>query len=175
MTHRQRAPQSLTEAGISTPHIPAALDVARGLGVALRDASQRYTKLFESRAGALDLTLNQCRALVLIERNEGITQRQLADLLEVDAMALVRIIDRVEAQGWVRRMKTSEDRRARRLAVTSLAHPALAQIRTLVADINHQALAGFTSTECAQLLSLLSRLYTNLLDQPGAPEPFSTA
>jgi MarR family transcriptional regulator for hemolysin len=146
-------------------------DAKQGLGFALRDASRRYTKLFETRAAAaFGLTLMQCRALVLLSQNEGITQRQLAQLIEADAMSLVRIIDRMEAQGWVRRLKTSADRRARRLSVTATATPLLQQIHSLVVEVRKEAFRGFSDPECTQFLDLLQRMHGNLTRLSNPPE-----
>jgi DNA-binding MarR family transcriptional regulator len=145
------------------------IDPRRKLGYALRDASLRYTRLFEQRARALGLTLMQCRALVLLSENDGITQRELAKLIEVDAMGIVRIVDRMEALGWVRRLKTPDDRRTRRLQVTPAADPILSRIRAIVVEVRGLALSGFSEAECALFMSFLERLHGNLADESPPP------
>jgi DNA-binding MarR family transcriptional regulator len=120
------------------------IDERRRLGFVLRDAERRYTKLFERRAHSLGLTLTQCRALVFLAGNEFATQRELARMIEVEPMSLVRILDHMESQGWVRRLETPGDRRSRRLQITPAAEPVLAQIMDIVTDTRAQALRGFS-------------------------------
>jgi MarR family transcriptional regulator, transcriptional regulator for hemolysin len=140
----------------------AVVDLRRRLDYALRDATHCYTKLFERRARALGLTLLQCRALVFLAENHGMTQARLAKQIGVTPMALVRIVDRMETQGWVRRIKTPVDRRIRRLAATSAASTLLEQIQTILEDTPKQALSGFSDEECEQFKCFLDRLHANL-------------
>ena len=71
------------------------LDRFRQLGFLLKDVSRRYTRRFEERAQRLALTLPQCRALIHLQSNEGVSQKRLAELADVDPMTLVRILDRM--------------------------------------------------------------------------------
>ena len=64
---------------------------------------------------ALGLTLPQCKALVYLAEHEGISQVQLAELTDIEPMTLVRILDRMESDGWLERRNDPADRRARRL------------------------------------------------------------
>lgn len=65
----------------------------RTFGFLLRDVSRRYVQHFDQRAGALRLTLPQCKVLVYLANHEGITQVQLAELTDLEPMTLVRVLD----------------------------------------------------------------------------------
>ena len=54
------------------------MDLNRQLGFLLKDTSRRYTRRFEERAQALSLTLPQCRALLHLQNNEGVSQKRFA-------------------------------------------------------------------------------------------------
>ena len=88
------------------------VDHLRQLGFLLKDVSRRYTRRFEERAQSLSLTLPQCKALIYLQDSEGVSQKRLAELTELDPMTLVRILDRMEADGWVQRRFDPSDRRA---------------------------------------------------------------
>ena len=103
-------------------------DRFRQLGFLLKDVSRRYTRRFEERAQRLALTLPQCRALIHLQSHEGVSQKRLAELADVDPMTLVRILDRMEADGWVQRRFDPADRRAHTLWLTAAATPVLEQI-----------------------------------------------
>ncbi len=139
------------------------MDLRRNLGFLLKDVSRVYTRRFEERAHALSLTLPQCKALAYLANNEGVSQKRLAELTEIDPMSLVRILDRMEADGWVQRRSDPEDRRARSLAVTEKARPLVARIWSLAGETRAEALAGLTTEERTQLVELLERVHKNLL------------
>lgn len=79
------------------------MDPHRNFGFLLKDLSRRYVLRFEQRARDLSLTLPQCKVLVRLETNEGMSQARLAELAEVEPMTMVRIIDRMEADGLLER------------------------------------------------------------------------
>jgi len=133
------------------------------LGFLLKDVTRLYTRRFEERAQALSLTLAQCKALTYLARNEGVSQKRLAELIEIDPMSLVRILDRMEADGWVERRADPQDRRARCLVVTDQARPIIELIWQVVMETRAEALAGLTDPERAQLMALLERAHVNLL------------
>src|ERR1700731_5393 len=87
----------------------------RTFGFLLKETSRLYVERFEQRAGALGLTLPQCKVLVFLADHEGISQMQLAELTELEPMTLVRVLDRTESDGWLERRNDPADRRARRL------------------------------------------------------------
>jgi len=147
------------------------------LGFLLKDVARLYTRRFEERAQALSLTLPQCKALAYLARNEGVSQKRLAELIEIDPMSLVRILDRMEADGWVERRADPQDRRARCLVVTEQARPIIELIWEIVAETRAEALAGLDDAERAHLMALLERTHANLLALPplGASERTSIA
>lgn len=145
------------------------MDLNRQFGFLLKDATRRYTRRFEERAQALSLTLPQCRALLHLENNQGVSQKRLSELTELDPMTLVRILDRMEADGWVQRRFDPADRRAHTLWLTPKARPILDHIAQLIADTRAEALQGLSNEERAKLLELLERLHTNLSSLPPIP------
>lgn len=152
------------------------MDRMRNFGFVLKDASRLYSKRFEERAQNLSLTLPQCKALAILSKNEGISQKRLSELSDIEPMTLVRILDRMEADGWIERRADPSDRRARSLYVTGKASPILDQIWQVGAQVRNEALNGITAEERAVLLGLLERVHENLLAlkpaaTPAAPAP----
>ena len=154
------------------------IDRLRQLGFLLKDVSRRYTRRFEERAQRLALTLPQCRALIYLEGSEGISQKRLAELTELDPMTLVRILDRMEADGWVQRRFDPADRRAHALWLTPEAKPVLEQIWQLIQETRAEMLQGLSGEERTLLVELLERVHTNLtsltplpMAEPQLPEP----
>lgn len=140
------------------------MDRLRQFGFVLKNIERLYVKRFETLAQEHSLTIPQCKALILLARNEGISQKRLAELAEIEPMTLVRILDRMESDGWVERRPDPNDRRARTLYVTSGAAPILEQIEKLSARMRSEALAGLSAEQRAELMSLLEHVYQNLLN-----------
>ncbi|HUK02700.1 MAG TPA: MarR family transcriptional regulator [Steroidobacteraceae bacterium] len=147
------------------------MDRVQNLGFLLKDVSRIYTKRFEERAQGLELTLVQCKALIFLTKNEGISQKRLAELIDVDPMSLVRILDRMEADGWVERQSDPDDRRARSLRVTQKAMPVVDQILQIAAKLRAEVLTGLSTEECESLIGLLEHVHENLMSmKPVATE-----
>jgi DNA-binding MarR family transcriptional regulator len=137
---------------------------ARTFGFLLKDVSRLWKRDFERRAAEikLGLTLEQCGVLVGVQDNEGINQKVLANLRDTDQMTLVRILDRMEADGWIERRSDPDDRRAWRLYLKPAAKPVLKRIWTVADDVFAEALAGFDNFDDEMLISLLQRVRGNL-------------
>lgn len=145
------------------------MDRLRNFGFLLKDLSQRYVLRFEHRARGISLTLAQCKALVRLERNEGVSQARLAELADVEPMTMVRILDRMEADGLLERRPDPADRRARRLHLTSKARPLLDEIWRLSDLTRTEVFAGVGRREREAFLDVLERIHGNicaLKDQP---------
>ena len=138
------------------------MDPHQIFGFLLHDVTRLYKRRFEQRSAQLSLTLPQCKTLSLLARNEGISQRQLAELADIDAMSIVRILDRMEADGWVERRADPQDRRARRLAITAKARPILDRILEMGTQTRAEVLQGLDLAQRNQLVSLLEQVHTNL-------------
>lgn len=135
----------------------------RNIGFLLHDVARLMRKRFEQNARGLGLTRSQCQVLAHLERNEGIQQGGLADILEVEPITLTRILDRLEGAGLVERRGHPTDRRIRLLHLTEKAHPLLGDIFTIGAATRSEALEGVEEAERDRLFAILSAMKSNLL------------
>ena len=147
------------------------MDRLKSFGFLLKDVSRRYVLRFEQHAAEISLTLVQCRALTHLEKNEGISQARLAELTDVEPMAMVRILDRMEADGVIERRPDPDDRRARRLHLTARARPLLEEIWRLAALTRAETFAGIARVEREAFIDVLERLDSNLLALEASPAP----
>ena len=134
----------------------------RRFGFLLKDLSRLYSLNFERHAFNLNMSLVQCRVLCYLQRNEGISQARLAYLTDTDPMTLVRILNRMEKNGLIARRLDPDDRRARRLFLESPANPILKKIWRVSDRARAETLAGLSSTDRTQLVSLMQSVYNNL-------------
>ena len=149
----------------------------RNFGFLLKDVSRRYVLRFEQHAAATSLTISQCKALARLEKNEGVSQARLAELADVEPMAMVRILDRMEADGLVERCPDPGDRRARCLHFTLKARPLLDEIWRLAEMTRTEIFAGISREEREAFIGILERMHANVcaLDDPPAALPAAAA
>jgi DNA-binding MarR family transcriptional regulator len=132
------------------------------LGFLLSDAARLLRRRFDQHARALGVTRPQWQVLFALSRNEGTNQGALADHLEVEAITLCRMIDRLEEGGLVERRADPADRRAWRLHLTDKARPLLDQMRIVGSRVLDEALTGLDAGAVDDLAASLERIRTNL-------------
>jgi MarR family transcriptional regulator for hemolysin len=143
----------------------------KNFGFLVKDVSRLYVRHFEQHARKLGMTLPQCKVLVYLSRNEGTTQKRLAELTDTDPITLVRILDRMEADAWIERRADPKDRRAYRLHLRPASAPVLAEILRVADKARGEALGGLKAAERSQLVTLLEQVHANLTKLvPGLAE-----
>lgn len=139
------------------------MDRIRNLGFLIKDIGRLYTRLFEQQAQPLGVSLAECKVLTYLTRYAGASQIQLAELTGIAPMSLVRILDRMEADGSIERRQHPTDRRARQLYLKDKAQPTLAQLWKIGDQVRAQSLAGIKAEDRDLLISLLEHVHSNLL------------
>jgi DNA-binding MarR family transcriptional regulator len=135
------------------------------------EISRLFSRDFGARVRDYDLTHTQWQALAVLSRQEGIKQAELASLLQVQPISLGRLIDRMEAAGWVERRPAPNDRRAVQLYLTSKVGPILDKMTDAASRTREAALADFDTDEREQLCLMLQRVKANL----AGDDPLATA
>jgi DNA-binding MarR family transcriptional regulator len=137
-------------------------DLSRNFGFILHDVARLLRTTFDRRVKALGFTRSQWWVLTHLFRNDGITQSELADILEVEKPTLGRLLDRLEAKGWVRREADAADRRVKRVFLTEEFEPALRAMRAAAAEMRRDALAGLSAEEQERFVDTLLAVKANL-------------
>jgi DNA-binding MarR family transcriptional regulator len=145
-------------------------DLSRNFGFILNDVARLMRTTFDRRVKTLGLTRSQWWVLNHLFRNDGATQSELADILEVEKATLGRLLDRMEQKGWIRRENHAEDRRAKRVFLTDEVEPALKAMRAAAAEVRRDALSGLSAAQQEQFVDALLAIKANLSrPESGAP------
>src|SRR5262245_1451237 len=110
----------------------------------------------------VELTMPQLRAMVMIRRFGRQTGRELAGKLHVTPGTLVPLVDRLEEQGYVRRVPDREDRRLTWLELTPKAERLFERLWGMGAARLAGAIARLLPEERADLRRLLRRVTQQL-------------
>jgi DNA-binding MarR family transcriptional regulator len=91
------------------------------------------------------------------------TVAELARGCQLDTGGMTRLLDRLEAKGLVRRVRSSEDRRVVNLELTDEGRTAAKTIPAVLCGVQNAHMRGFTLEEWQTLKTLLRRILDNAL------------
>ena len=153
MTAMPTGPQPASHQPPPFEHDPLFLlhDVARLLRV---DA--------DKRARSHGMTRAQWGILIWLERQPGISQKELAELLEVEPITVARLVDRLEARGMVERRPDPRDRRIWRLHLRPPAYVVLREIHEQRAEMTSIVSDGIDGTTLDTVIEALLRMKATL-------------
>ncbi|GAA4525210.1 MarR family transcriptional regulator [Nonomuraea sp. NPDC049486] len=100
-----------------------------GLASALRVSLARLNRRLRRQAAAHPLTPTQFATLAAVERHDGITPGELAELEKVQPPSMTRVIAGLEERGLVSRSPHPSDRRQVTVTVTDAARKLLKEER----------------------------------------------
>lgn len=142
------------------------------LGFLLLDAARVLRRRFERESRDIPMTTAQLQIVVRLKLRDGMTQAELASLLDIEPMTLSRHLDRMEAAGLVERRACPNDRRARRVVVTDKARALVEPMRARALSVYEEAQAGLSPEERAALIAGLNTVIGNLsADEADEDEP----
>jgi DNA-binding MarR family transcriptional regulator len=149
-------------------------DFSQRLGFLINDVARLYGAQFDRQAREqIGLSRAQCRVLgELAKHGAPLSQAELAQRLDMSAMAVGGLCERLEAGGWVERRASATDRRAYEVHPAPEADKALDAAIAVSDGIQREAMAALSAAERTQLMSLLARVRESLL--AGSTSPAGT-
>lgn len=134
------------------------------IGYTITDVARLLRTVFERRVRSLGLTRAQWVTITRINRHPGLSQSEVADLLEIEKATAGRLIDRMEAKGWIERRADPLDRRINRLHLTDEAKRMHALIWPIAEETVDDALSDLSSSERKTLSRLMQNVKGRLLE-----------
>ena len=126
---------------------------------ALLHAASRAQAGVEAELDAIGLSLAKLAALkVLAEAGESLPLSQLADRLSCVKSNITQLVDRLEADGLVRREADPGDRRARLATLTAAGRKACRDGARLQDAAEQRLMGKLTTAESRQLAQLLAKI-----------------
>jgi DNA-binding MarR family transcriptional regulator len=136
--------------------------VKREFAFTIMDVARLMKTYADQRARQFGVSRAQWAVLIRIERNEGLKQSELADMLDLQPITLTRLLDRLADNGLIERRADPNDRRANRLYLRPAAKPVLDRLAVLGADLMETVLDGLTSASIERMLKELGAVKDNL-------------
>jgi DNA-binding MarR family transcriptional regulator len=150
---RKPAPAAFYQADGYLPEASVAYLMRR----VIASIGQAADRRFES----LGLTNAQWVPLLKLHLGHGGTVAELARECTADAGAMTRLLDRLEAKGLIKRVRSTEDRRVVNLELTEDGVQAAERIPAVLCEVQNEHLAGFAKSEWQALKTYLVRMLEN--------------
>ncbi len=140
----------------------------RDLLFLLHDVARLLRVESDKRARLHGMTRAQWAILIWLERQPGISQKELSEILEVEPITVARLIDRLEARGMVERRPDPRDRRIWRLHLLRPARDVLHEIDDHRADMTRMVTAGIDEDSIEIMIEALMRMKATLTQEAHA-------
>ncbi len=147
----------------------------RDLFLLLHDVARLIRVEADKRARVMGMTRAQWGLLLRLARNPGLSQKEVADLLEVEPISVARLVDRLEAAGLVERRADEQDRRIWRLHLLPRATAKLAEISRQRECLAEFIAGGIPKSTRETIIDGLQHMKTNLLQAAPATTLKETA
>ena len=128
------------------------------LGYQLRRAHNRLFQGVRERVGGFYVTPGQYSLLVLIARNEGLSQVDLAVAAGIERSTLGEVVDRFRTAGWVERRPSALDSRSYALHLTTSGHELIAAMEPEIRAHEQEMAASLSREEFEILVMLLAKV-----------------
>lgn len=130
------------------------LQLDRQLCFALYAASLAMTKLYKPLLEPLGLTYPQYLAMLALWENDGLGVNELGERLQLDSGTLTPLLKRLEAAGFVQRLRDTTDERRVRVQLTPAGRALKARARTVPESIARASGCGLD-----EIAALTARLH----------------
>src|SRR6195952_82144 len=140
----------------------------RDLLFLLHDVARLLRVDADKRARSHGMTRAQWAILIRLDRQPGLSQKELSELLEVEPITVARLIDRLEARGMVERRPDPRDRRIWRLHLLRPARDVLHEIDDQRADMTRMVTVGIDKKSLEMMTEALVRMKATLTQEAHA-------
>jgi MarR family transcriptional regulator for hemolysin len=148
-------------------------DFQRDLMFLLHDVARLMRVDADKRARAHGMTRAQWGILIWLERQPGLSQKELSEILEVEPITVARLIDRLEIRGMVERRPDPKDRRIWRLHLCAPAYGVLGEIDRQRTQMRLLVTDGLDDSTIETMTEALLTMKTTLIHEAHNPRRYA--
>jgi len=132
------------------------------LGFLLVRIAEVVDGAFVDALAGLGLKARELRLLVLVDRAQGLNQRELATQLRMDPGNLIAILDSLEGQGLLERTRDETDRRQRLVSLTAKGRRVLGKALRATAAVDATILESLPTAEQRAYYEMTLAIYRGM-------------
>jgi MarR family transcriptional regulator, organic hydroperoxide resistance regulator len=137
-----------------------------GPGYVVRMAQKVFSAALAARLANLGVALNHYYYLRALFEEDGLTPAQLSARIRMDRATVTTVLDTMERQGLVRRVRHQHDRRKIQIFLTEAGEVLREPVLACIAGVNAAALSGVSPADFEHFRRTLHTLTTNLEPTP---------
>lgn len=129
------------------------------------DKTSKISKLYSQREFDrlnMGITVEQWILLKIIEENNGLTQKELADMSLRDPASITRTLDLLDKKGFVERKAVLENRRQYSICLTETGMAFIEQHLPIINSHRAKSIDGMSQNELDTLNKLLLKIQHNM-------------
>ena len=130
------------------------------IGQLLNETARVWRHKLDQRLQPLGLSQGEWRTLAHLARGE-MTQRDLAESLNIEEPTLARLLNRLENCGWIKRESVRHDRRCKTVHLQRKSSRLLQQIEETARELRHEILSTISPDDLETCLQVLSEIRHN--------------
>jgi len=108
-----------------------------------------------------DITIDQGLVLLFINEYDGLTQKEIAELVFKDNASMTRMINTMVQKKYLKRSMNHEDRRRYKIELTDKGKEEVKKLPPIIQNNRNTSLKGITKNELNQLEIILSKIKSN--------------
>lgn len=135
------------------------------IGIITSRGTKHIVDAFSSRLAAYNITRVQWIALYYIGRSEGITQKELAEEMDLKESTVARLIDRLEKENTVLRIKDKKDRRVTNLYLTEEGREKREELMPLGETFSKDGIKGISEKDLDTFKEVLNKIVLNVTEK----------
>jgi MarR family transcriptional regulator for hemolysin len=137
-------------------------DFEESVGYWITLTSHFYQQALNEELAPYGITFRQFQVLGWLVYDGDLSQTELAERMMIEPPTLVRILDRMERNEWIRRDGDPDDRRRKVVVLQPKARPVWAKMVRCLRRLRERATEGMTPSQLETLKELLGQVQQNL-------------
>lgn len=137
-------------------------------GHLIRDAHRAFNRAMQVRLERHDVTVGQWAFLRILWEQDGLTQRELAEMLGLMEPSAMFALNGLDKRGLIKRVQDPRDGRKRRIQLTPKGRALRRELVPYAMEVNAIALGAFDPVHARQLIhSVIDNLQRDIVQQTG--------
>lgn len=136
----------------------------KSAGYLANHMARLFAQALHEQIAPLGIVPGQFPALLALWERDGVSQKELLALLDIEQATMANTLTRMERDGLIRRTKHPSDARAQQIWLTAKAKAIRDQAHEAANEVNARALSGLSDEEHENFIDYMGRIIDAMQD-----------
>lgn len=133
-----------------------------GAGYLVRDAHKAFSRRLASEVSRYEISFKHYYYLLALFEEDAITQVELSERVGMNRATVTSVVDTMEGQGLVRRVRDPQDRRKINVVLTAKGARLRRPLLESIWEVQRTALKGIAARDLDRFAATIERMIENL-------------